>query len=412
VVECQLPKLKVGGSNPLSRSTILEASFVQVSSVISSKGSPTPWLQNKKTALKTFGSASLCSGGIFDIEGLEALISEADAASQADGFWDNPDSARQSLTERARLKDTKDSFEKPWARFEDLEAMLELISEEDDDSELQEEFAREIAILLSEVGNLEFQRMMGGEEDKKDGILTINAGAGGTESLDWAEMLLRMYLRYCERKGFKVLLIDRVAGEEAGIKSATLEIQGAYAFGFLKPEAGVHRLVRISPFDAQNRRHTSFASVYTCPVVDDSVVIEIADSDLRIDTFRASGAGGQHVNRTDSAVRLTHLSTGIVVSCQNERSQHKNRATAMKIMKSRLYDLEMEKKREAQAEVEASKMAINFGSQIRSYVLHPYRMVKDHRTNFEAGNADAVLDGDLEPFIKAYLMMDSQEGKS
>jgi len=281
------------------------------------------------------------------------------------------------------------------------------MAEEGGGEELNQEFESEFTTLLNEVETLEFRRMMSGKEDPKDSILTINAGAGGTESQDWADMLLRMYLRYCERKGFKVSLIDRIAGEEAGIKSATLEIQGQFVFGYLKSEAGVHRLVRISPYDAQSRRHTSFASVYVCPVVDDSVVIEVADSDLRVDTFRASGAGGQHVNRTDSAVRLTHLSTGIVVSCQNERSQHKNRATAMKILKSRLYELELEKQREAQAEVEASKMAINFGSQIRSYVLHPYRMVKDHRSNFENGNTDAVLDGDLEGLVKAFLMAES-----
>jgi len=377
------------------------------SSLFYPEGSPRLWLQNKKTVWKTFGSASWCSGGIFDVEGLDALISELDAESQSDGFWDNPDAARKSLTERARHKDTKSSFEAPWGRFEDLETLLELAAEEGHSDELTEEFDQEYSKAITEVETLEFQRMMSDNDDQKDSILTINAGAGGTESLDWADMLFRMYLRYCERKGFKVSLIDRIAGEEAGIKSVTLEVTGNFVFGYLKSEAGVHRLVRISPYDAQSRRHTSFASVYVCPVVDDSVVIEVADKDLRVDTFRASGAGGQHVNRTDSAVRLTHLPTGLVVSCQNERSQHKNRATAMKILKSRLHDLEMEKQREAQAEVEASKMAINFGSQIRSYVLHPYRMVKDHRTNFENGNTDSVLDGDLEGLVKAYLMTDS-----
>jgi peptide chain release factor 2 len=288
-------------------------------------------------------------------------------------------------------------------------AILELIDEDGDDPDLSEEFKNQATSLHKALEDLEFQRMMSGPNDGRNAIVSINAGAGGTESQDWADMLLRMYLRYGEKCGYKIQLLDRQPGEEAGIKGATMIMEGPFAYGYLKAEAGVHRLVRISPYDANSRRHTSFASVYVYAEVDDDIDIEVDDKDLRIDTFRASGAGGQHVNRTDSAVRLTHIPTGVVVSCQNERSQHKNRATAMKIMKSRLYELELKKRQAEQAEVEAGKMAINFGSQIRSYVLHPYRMVKDHRTNLELSNADAVLDGDLEGFIKAFLLAQSED---
>jgi peptide chain release factor 2 len=231
----------------------------------------------------------------------------------------------------------------------------------------------------------------------------VHSGAGGTDSQDWAEMLLRMYLRWAERSGYEVELLDRQDGEEAGIKSATFAVRGEYAFGYLKGENGVHRLVRISPFDANARRQTSFASLYVYPEIDDEIEIEIDDKDLRIDTFRSSGAGGQHVNKTESAIRITHLPTGIVVSCQNERSQHKNRSTAMKVLKTRLYDLEQRKRDEAQAKVDSAKKDISWGSQIRSYVLHPYRLVKDHRTGVEVGDADRVLDGDLGPFIEGFL---------
>ena len=245
--------------------------------------------------------------------------------------------------------------------------------------------------------------MLGGEHDRASAILTINAGAGGTESQDWAEMLLRMYLRWIDRKGFKRELTDVQAGEEAGIKSATVLVHGEYAYGFLSAEVGVHRLVRISPFDSAARRHTSFASVFAWPEIDEDIKIDIQEKDLRVDTYRSSGAGGQHVNVTDSAVRITHLPTGIVVSCQNERSQIRNREVAMKVLKSRLYDLEMQKQQAKLDAVENAKKDIAFGSQIRSYVLHPYRMVKDHRTKFEVGDVDRVMDGDLDPFIKSTL---------
>jgi peptide chain release factor 2 len=257
--------------------------------------------------------------------------------------------------------------------------------------------------LASLVEQAETQKTLGGEHDGANAILTINAGAGGTDSQDFAEMLLRMYLRWCDRRGFKKDITDIQAGEGAGIKSATALVQGEYAFGLLAAEAGVHRLVRISPFDANARRQTSFASVFAWPEIDEDIKIEVQDKDLRIDTYRSSGAGGQHVNVTDSAVRLTHLPTGIVVACQNERSQIRNREVGMKILKARLYDLELQKQRAKLDKVEASKKEISFGSQIRSYVLHPYRMVKDHRTKYEVGNPDRVLDGDIDDFIKSTL---------
>ena len=251
---------------------------------------------------------------------------------------------------------------------------------------------------------MEMQQMLGGEHDAGNAILTIHAGAGGTEAQDWAEMLLRMYLRWCERRGFKSELVEASPGEGAGLKSATFTVEGSYAYGYLAAENGVHRLVRISPFDSAARRQTSFASVFVFPEIEDDIEVDIREDDLRVDTYRSSGAGGQHVNKTDSAVRITHLPTNIVVACQNERSQHKNRAMAMKILRARLYELERKKQEERLAKLTEGKKEIGFGSQIRSYVLHPYRMVKDHRTGVEMGNADAVLDGDLDRFIEAFLL--------
>ncbi len=246
--------------------------------------------------------------------------------------------------------------------------------------------------------------MLSGEHDANNATLSINAGAGGTEAQDWADMVLRMYLRYCERKGFKTEFTEYQPGDDAGLKGATITVEGAYAYGYLKSESGIHRLVRLSPFDANSRRHTSFCSVFIFPELDDSVEVEVEEKDIKVDTFRASGAGGQHINKTDSAIRITHIPTGIVVSCQNQRSQHNNRATAMKQLKARLYELEIRKKEEEAAAFSEDKKDIGWGSQIRSYVLHPYRMVKDHRTGYETGNTDAVLDGDLDAFIEAYLL--------
>jgi peptide chain release factor 2 len=284
---------------------------------------------------------------------------------------------------------------------EDLEAFFELGAEGED---VAQEIDQEMARLGPELDAIETETLLNGENAQCNAFLTIHPGAGGTESQDWAEMLLRMYLRWAEQHGFKTELIDYQAGEEAGVKSVTIAVKGLNAYGLLSAEIGVHRLVRISPFDANKRRHTSFASVFVYPEIDDKIEIVIEDKDLRIDTYRSTGAGGQHINTTDSAVRITHLPTGIVVQCQNERSQHKNRSVAMKMLRSRLYELEMEKKRAENKAIEDAKMDIAWGSQIRSYVLHPYRLAKDHRTKYEVGDVDRVLDGNLDPFIKTYLV--------
>ena len=284
-----------------------------------------------------------------------------------------------------------------------MQVLIEL-GEEGEDEETLAEIRGMLPDLEKTLGQMEFARMLSGEHDVNNAIVSINAGAGGTEAQDWAEILLRMYLRWCERKGLKAEITEYQPGDEAGTKGVTFTVAGAYAYGYLKAEKGIHRLVRISPFDSNARRHTSFCSVFVFPELADEVDIEILDKDLKVDTYRASGAGGQHVNKTDSAIRITHLPTGIVVSCQNQRSQHKNRSTAMKQLKARLYELELEKKESEAEALGGEKKEIGWGSQIRSYVLHPYRMVKDHRTNYEVGNADAVLDGDLDGFIEAYLM--------
>jgi len=287
--------------------------------------------------------------------------------------------------------------------LEDLRILSEIASEEQDD-QTQEEIRSELERLNAALRADEVKMMLGAEQDPMNAILSIHAGAGGTEAQDWAEMLLRMYLRWAERKGLEAAIIDYLPGDEAGIKSVTWTLRGEYAYGYAKAEIGIHRLVRISPFDASARRHTSFASVFVYPEVDDRIVIEIDEKDLRIDTYRSTGAGGQHVNKTDSAVRLTHLPTGIVVQCQNERSQHKNKAMAMKYLRSRLYEMKLREKNARLDEINKTKKDIAWGSQIRSYVLHPYRMVKDHRTNLETGNVNRVLDGDIDDFIEAYLL--------
>jgi peptide chain release factor 2 len=319
----------------------------------------------------------------------------------APDFWTNQAAAQKVAPKRKRLETDLEFLKKLRTQEDDAKVLLEW-------QEAGEDVAKDLPAALGSLRTLiegaEFQKMLGGEHDQANAILSINAGAGGTESQDWAEMLLRMYTRWCDRRGFKRVLTDIQAGEEAGIKSATVIVQGEYAYGYLSAEVGVHRLVRISPFDSAARRHTSFASVFAWPEIEEEIEIEIQDKDLRVDTYRSSGAGGQHVNVTDSAVRITHLPTGIVVSCQNERSQIRNREVAMKVLKARLNDLEMQKQRAKLDAVEASKMQIAFGSQIRSYVLHPYRMVKDHRTKYEVGDVDRVLDGDLDDIIKATLV--------
>ena len=306
------------------------------------------------------------------------------------------------MREKKRLEDVLATETDLVRRNNDISTYFELAKEgEKVDAELR----REIDALRQLVERLETETLLSGENDARNAIVTIHPGAGGTESQDWADMLLRMYLRWAERQGFQTILNDYQPGEEAGMKSATFSVNGEYAFGLLTSEIGVHRLVRISPFDQAKRRHTSFASVFVSPEIDESIEVDIKPEDLRVDTYRSSGKGGQHVNTTDSAVRITHNPTGIVVSCQNERSQHKNRERAMSMLRSKLYEFELEKKRAATKKIEDSKLDIDFGSQIRSYVLQPYRMVKDHRTKVEVGDVDRVLDGDLQPFIGAYLRM-------
>ncbi|MDP9053366.1 MAG: peptide chain release factor 2 [Acidobacteriota bacterium] len=316
-------------------------------------------------------------------------------------FWSQPEKSQKVMQDRKRLEEAIESDKQIAGMTDDIDTLFELAREGE---AVGGDIDRELKRYSDVLGKLETGMLLSGENDARDAIMTIHPGAGGTESQDWAEMLLRMYLRWAELNGFRTVLTDRLEGEGAGIKSATFEVNGPNAYGLLQSEIGVHRLVRISPFDANARRHTSFASVFVFPQIDDEIKIDIRLEDIRIDTFRAGGAGGQHVNMTDSAVRMTHFPTGIVVQCQNERSQHKNRDTAMKQLRARLYEFELEKKREETRKTEASKLEINFGSQIRSYVLAPYRMIKDHRTKLAVGDVDRVLDGDLEPLIHAYLV--------
>jgi len=314
--------------------------------------------------------------------------------------WSDQAKSQQLMRERRRLEETLSQDEELERRVADIGAYFDLAREGE---AVAEDLRKEINDLREIADRLETQTLLSGENDMRNAIVTIHPGAGGTESQDWAEMLLRMYLRWAERQGFQAELNEYQAGEEAGLKSATFTVIGDYAYGLLTSEIGVHRLVRISPFDQAKRRHTSFASVFVSPEIDESIQIDIKPEEIRVDTYRSGGKGGQHVNTTDSAVRITHIPSGIVVACQNERSQHKNRDRAMKILRSRLYELELEKKREATKKLEESKLDIDFGSQIRSYVLQPYRMVKDLRTRVEVGDVDRVLDGDLKPFIRAYL---------
>ncbi len=342
----------------------------------------------------------MCCGGIFDIDTLRKRLVEVEQRSADPDLWQDNGAAMKVAQERAQLSRDLEGFLRLAKTLDDGEELLELAEA---DADMDAELGDMLAQARTGIEALELQRLLGGEHDGLSALVSINAGAGGTESQDWAQMLFRMLLRWGERRGFKLEVLDTQGGEEAGIKSASFAVEGPFAYGYLKGEAGVHRLVRISPFDAQKRRHTSFASVAVAPAVDDSITIDIKDDDLRVDTYRSSGAGGQHVNKTDSAVRLTHLPTNTVVACQAERSQHKNRAKAMKMLRAKLFALELRRQEEEKAKIAGEKKRIEWGSQIRSYVLQPYRMVKDHRTGFEMGNADAVLDGDLDGFIEAYL---------
>ncbi len=350
---------------------------------------------------RSASTLKLC-GAIFDAPAKKAQLAKIEEKVVAPDFWSQPEKSQKLLQQRRRLEDslTEDAYMA--TVLSDLGTLFELAREgEDVAGDIEQEMKR----FSERLEKLETETLLAGENDFRSAIVTIHPGAGGTESQDWAEMLLRMYLRWAEREGFSTVITDRLDGEGAGIKSVTFEVNGPNAYGLLQSEVGVHRLVRISPFDANARRHTSFASVFVYPQVDDEVRIDIRAEDLRVDTFRASGRGGQHVNRTDSAVRIVHLPTNIVVQCQNERSQHKNRDMALKQLRARLYEFEMEKRREEERKVEDSKADINFGSQIRSYVLAPYRLIKDHRTKLDIGDVDRVLDGDLEPLMRAYLVL-------
>ena len=318
-------------------------------------------------------------------------------------FWEGGETAQKILKERTSLLEGLSPWKQEKKDLEEMEILLQLVEEQKDEEEAQELLDR-IEKSEEAIDQMEFRRMLGGEHDERNAIVSINAGAGGTEAQDWVEMLLRMYLRWAEDKGYPTEIIDILSGDEAGLKNVTFTVNGRYAYGYLKAEVGIHRLVRISPFDAGARRHTSFASVFVIPEVPEDIVVEIDEKDLRIDTFRSSGAGGQHVNKTDSAVRITHLPTGIVVQCQNERSQHKNKATALKILKARLYEKEMKEKSEKLGELHSNKKEIAWGSQIRSYIMHPYKMVKDHRTDMVIHQVDRVLDGEIDRLIRAYLL--------
>jgi len=349
------------------------------------------------------------SGGIFDVAGMTARAELLGQESADPTLWEDRERAERLLKEKAGLERELSFFTETDALIEEAGVLAELAAEEADAATASEAAAK-ITEVRERIDGAELRRLLSGEYDAMNAIVTINAGAGGTESCDWAEMLLRMYIRWCERHDYKYELIDLVPAEEAGIKSATFSVEGDHIYGYLRTEVGVHRLVRISPFDSQKRRHTSFASFAMLPDIGDEIKVEIEDKDLRVDTYRAGGAGGQHVNRTDSAVRLTHIPTGIVVQCQNERSQHKNRASAMKVLKARLFERAEREKREQIDKIQGEKSDIAFGSQIRSYTLHPTQRVKDHRTMAEVGNADAVLEGDLDVFIRARLLQAAEDG--
>jgi peptide chain release factor 2 len=341
-------------------------------------------------------------GGLFDLPAKEERIVELEDLMSSPAFWDDQDRAQTVIQEANDLKDRVQSYKQLRQNIEDAQVMYQLATEEDDE-DMMKEAVQSVEKLKHDMGQFELSLLLTDPYDKNNAILELHPGAGGTESQDWAQMLLRMYTRWAEEQGFKTEILDYLAGDEAGVKSVTMLIKGHNAFGYLKTERGVHRLVRISPFDASGRRHTSFVSCHVMPELDDDVEVDIRTEDLKIDTYRSSGAGGQHVNTTDSAVRITHVPTNVVVTCQSERSQIKNRERAMKILKGRLYEKQLEEQQKELNELKGEQKEIGWGNQIRSYVFHPYNMVKDHRTNVETGNVQAVMDGDLNAFMDAYL---------
>jgi len=351
--------------------------------------------------MKSCAPTSSNSGGFFDVAAGREELNRIEKQASSPDFWNDQDAAQKLLQKRTVLEKKIQRQEQFESQIADAGVLFEFAEE---DEESLQELGALLQRLGHEVGIAETEMLLAGENDQLNAICTIHPGAGGTESQDWAEMLLRMYVKWAEQRGFKAEIIDYQPAEEAGLKGVTFRVEGEYAYGLLAAEAGVHRLVRISPFDQAARRHTSFASLFVYPEIDENIEVEINDKDLRVDTYRATGAGGQHINTTDSAVRITHAPTGIVVQCQNQRSQHQNRAVAMQVLRSRLYELELEKRKAETAQLEANKSEISFGSQIRSYVLAPYQLVKDTRTKLERGNVDAVLAGDIDDFIKAFLL--------
>ena len=344
-------------------------------------------------------------GGTFDVEGLARQLEHLTAQTSAEGFWDDPERAQKTVQERARVEHLVTRLEKLMREATDLEELLDMAASEADESMI-EDVVSQLPELERRVREAELSRMLSKPEDQNDAIIYINPGAGGVDAQDWAEMLMRMYLRWCERKGFKVEILNHQPGEEAGIKDASIAVRGPYAYGYLKAENGVHRLIRISPFDGNARRHTAFAAVHVVPEIDDDIEVDIKKEDLEVDTMRAGGKGGQHVNKTESAIRITHVPTGIIVKCTAERSQHKNRSTAMKMLRGLIYERMLREKEKDFAEsYESGQSAIDFGSQIRTYTMQPYQLVKDERTEHKVTNVDAVLDGDIDELLEAYLLL-------